>query len=162
MIALIITVSALAQEGGRGNKIWGDRYTPGPQIQQPQRNSFRHGGNSLLRFRHWNEVAINASGLDHTPVAPGDPRLFGEQLGPGRSSRAMAIVHIAVFDSINAIVGGYRSFTGLHRVHEDTSIDSAIAQAAHDTLVACFPSQAASFDQELAAAESGKQETWPV
>ncbi|MBA3356010.1 MAG: phosphatase PAP2 family protein [Pyrinomonadaceae bacterium] len=150
IVALVVTFSALAQEGTRSNnKIWGERYKA-RKIQPSQRNSFRRGGNSLLRFRHWNEVAINASGLDHTPVAPGEIRVFGEQVGPGRSSRAMAIVHIAVFDSINAIVGGYRSFTGLHRVHEDTSIDSAIAQAAHDTLVACFPSQAVSFDQELA------------
>lgn len=151
MIALIVTFSALAQEGERSiNKIWGEHYKPARHIQLPERNSFRRGGNSLLRFRHWNEVAINASGLDHTPVAPGENRIFGEQVGPGRSSRAMAIVHIAVFDSINAIVGGYRSFTGIHQVHEDTSIDSATAQAAHDTLVACFPSQAASFDQKLA------------
>jgi hypothetical protein len=35
-------------------------------------------------------------------------------------------------------------------VHENTSIDSAMAQAAHDTRVAVFPSQAASFDQKLA------------
>ena len=48
--------------------------------------------------------AINASGLDHTPVAPGENRIFGEQLGPCRSSRAMAIVHIAMFDALNAVV----------------------------------------------------------
>jgi hypothetical protein len=45
--------------------------------------------------RRWNSIAINASGLDHTPVAPGENRVFGEQHGPGRSSRAMVIVHIA-------------------------------------------------------------------
>src|SRR5262245_18011138 len=38
---------------------------------------------------HWNEVALNASGVDHTPVAPGENRVFGEQIGPGRSARAM-------------------------------------------------------------------------
>ena len=42
--------------------------------------------------RHWNEVAIEASGLDHTPVQPGENRVFGENIGPGRSSRAIAIV----------------------------------------------------------------------
>ncbi len=62
----------------------------------------------------------------------------------------MAIVHIAIFDAINAIEGGYRSYTGIPRVHDNTSVDSAIAQAAHDTLVAMFPSQRAAFDQELA------------
>src|SRR5262245_36155683 len=35
---------------------------------------------------HWSEIAVNASGLDHTPVPPGDPRIFGEQLGPARAS----------------------------------------------------------------------------
>ena len=62
----------------------------------------------------------------------------------------MAIVHIAIFDAINAIEGGYRSYTGIPRVHDNTSVDSAIAQAAHDTLVAMYPSQRAAFDQELA------------
>jgi hypothetical protein len=100
---------------------------------------------------HWNHVAIDATGLDHTPVAPGEARTFGEQLGPGRSSRAMAIVHIAMFDAINAIIGGYESYTGLPRARRDTSIRAAIAQAAHDTLVALFPSQAAHFDAELAS-----------
>jgi len=45
--------------------------------------------------------------LDHTPVPPGDPRVFGEQLGQGRSSRAPGHVHIAIFDAGNAVVGGY-------------------------------------------------------
>jgi hypothetical protein len=51
---------------------------------------------------HWNRIAIDTSGVNHTPVAPGEPRVFGEQLGPGRASRAMAIVHIAIFDAVNA------------------------------------------------------------
>jgi hypothetical protein len=46
-------------------------------------------------------------------VAPEEEHVFGEQLGPGRSSRAMAIVHIAMFDAINAIVGGYKSYSGI-------------------------------------------------
>jgi hypothetical protein len=33
-------------------------------------------------------------------VAPGESRVFGEQLGPGRSSRATAIVHIAIFEAV--------------------------------------------------------------
>src|SRR5262245_3316672 len=98
---------------------------------------------------HWNEVAINASGLDHTPVAPGEARVFGEQIGPGRSARAMAIVHIAVFDALIAVNGGYRSYTGLPRVSGQVSTKAAVAYAAHDTLVAMFPSQKASFDREL-------------
>src|SRR6185436_8978088 len=44
-------------------------------------------------MRHWNAVAVDAVGLDHTPPAAGENRVAGEQLGPGRSSWAMAIVH---------------------------------------------------------------------
>src|SRR5215210_4634679 len=38
-------------------------------------------------FHRWNLVAIDATGLDHAPVAPGEIRIFGEQLGPARASR---------------------------------------------------------------------------
>jgi hypothetical protein len=99
--------------------------------------------------RHWNEVAIDASGLDHTPPGPGESRAFGEQLGPGRASRAVAIVQIAVFEAVNAIEGDYESYTGIPRARGDTSMKAAIAQAAHDSLVALFPSQADTFDEEL-------------
>jgi hypothetical protein len=111
-----------------------------------------HGGSVADWVRHWNEIAIDATGLDHTPVAPGEQRVFGEQFGPGRASRAMAIVHIAMFDAMNAIEGDYHGYTGLPPARQDTSPRAAIAQAAHDTLVALFPSQAASMDEALAAA----------
>jgi hypothetical protein len=100
--------------------------------------------------RHWNQVAIDASGLDHTPVAPGETRVFGEQFGPCRASRAMAIVHIAMFDALNAIYGGCQSYTNIHRAPPWASGRAAIAQAAHDTLAALFPSQAPRFDDFLA------------
>ena len=61
--------------------------------------------------------------------------------GPARASRAMAIVHIAVFDAVNAISGHYRSYTGIPAAARNTSMEAAIAQAAHDTLSALFPSQ---------------------
>jgi len=98
----------------------------------------------------WNQIAIDATGLDHTPVAPGENRVFGEQLGPGRASRAMAIVHIAIFDTINAVTGQYHSYTGIDSVPHPISIRAALAQAAHDTLVALFRSQKPIFDQALA------------
>jgi hypothetical protein len=100
-------------------------------------------------LRRWNRIAIDASGIDHTPPDAEESRVFGEQLGPGRSGRAMAIVHIAIFDALNAAVGGYRGYTGLRHVDTDPSLRATIAQAAHDTLVALFPSQAASFDAAL-------------
>lgn len=107
------------------------------------------GADSTDRVRYWNQIALNANALDHTPVAPGENRLFREQFGPGRTSRALAIVHIAIFDAVNAIVRRYQSYTGLTRARVGTSMDAAIAQAAHDTLVALFPSQTAIFDERL-------------
>src|SRR2546422_9135479 len=103
----------------------------------------------LGAIRRWNQIAIDASGLDHTPVAAGGDRRFGEQLGPGRSSRALAIVHIAMFDAVNAIFGKYESYTGIRGVPGAIATRAAVSQAAHDTLVALYPSQAAGFDALL-------------
>jgi len=124
----------------------GPRFQAAPQLAQGN-SAPKKAGDALHR---WNAIAIDASGLDHTPVAPGDTRIFGEQLGPGRASRAMAIVHIAIFDSVNAVMGGYRSFTGVQAGHGATSLDAAVAQAAHDTLIALYPSQIAALDSALA------------
>jgi hypothetical protein len=101
----------------------------------------------------WNAIALDATGFDHTPVAPGDSRVFGEQLGPARSSRAMAIIHIAMFEALNAIDGQFVSYLGLVPVDKSNKVNSpaALAAAAHRTLVAMFPSQTATFDELLAA-----------
>ena len=98
----------------------------------------------------WNAISIDASGLDHTPVAPGENRVFGEQVGPCRAARAIAIVHIAMFEALNSITGGFRSYVNLSPKSGRASADAAIAQAAHDTLVQLWPSQAPAFDQKLA------------
>jgi len=100
--------------------------------------------------RRWNEILLAANALDHTPVSQDESRVFGEQGGPHRTSRAFAIVHIAIFDALNAIAGGYKSYTHLSPVSGHTSRDAAIAQAAHDTLVALYPSQKPTFDALLA------------
>lgn len=100
--------------------------------------------------RRWNRIAIDASGLDHTPVAAGETRVFGEQLGPGRSARAMAIVHIAIFDAVNAIHGGHLGYAHTTPARDGASLEAAVAQAAHDTLAALYPSQAAALGQLLA------------
>src|SRR5262249_17855470 len=104
----------------------------------------------LDSVRRWNQIAIDASGLDHTPVAPGESRVFGEQLGPCRASRAMAIVHIAMFDTVKAVLQEYESYTGARAPSGALSMPAAISQAAHDTLAALFPSQVNSLDARLA------------
>jgi hypothetical protein len=136
-----------------------------PQMEAVPEPAFRHPRPTQTDLRswvlHWNEVAVNASGLDHTPVAAGETRVFGEQLGPARASRAMAIVHIAMFESMNAIDGGFKSYVRLPRVNNDVSMRAAIAVSAHDTLVAMFPSQTPGFDRELADSMSRLREDAP-
>ena len=128
------------------NETLGPRFGANPAVYTPSIAPNRHQPDGLHR---WNVIAINASGLDHTPVPPGDPRHFGEQLGPWRAARAMAIVHIAMYDVMVAIHGGFKSFTGVTAPHGAMNDDLAVAQAAHDTLAFLFPSQVASFDTLL-------------
>jgi hypothetical protein len=97
--------------------------------------------------RHWNQVAIDGTGLDHEPTD--STHTFGEQLGPCRASRAMAIVHIAMFEAVNAIDRHYQSYVGLPPAQPDTSMRAAIAQACYDTLVFLYPSQTAIFQGHL-------------
>jgi hypothetical protein len=152
VLALFLNASAWADRfpGGMRESL-GPQFNAAPQLfEAPRRQITGRGVGSVSRLRHWNEIAINASGLDHTPVRPGEDRVFGEQLGPGRSSRAMAIMHIAIFDAVNAIAGRYESYTGLRPARRATSMDAAIAQAAHDALGALFPSQTARLDAQLA------------
>ena len=100
------------------------------------------GDNPRARLLRWNEITMACNATDHTPPPPGDPRVFREQLGPHRSSRAIAIVHIAMFDAMNAIDGNkFRSYANLPAVTQPTGVNVAIAQAAHDALVALWPAQ---------------------
>ena len=66
--------------------------------------------NTFDRLFMWNEVALDTTAIDHTPVQPGEQRVFGEQFGPHRSSRAMAIVHIAMFEAENAVTQRFQSY----------------------------------------------------
>ncbi|MER8388371.1 vanadium-dependent haloperoxidase [Mesorhizobium sp. M0166] len=114
----------------------------------------------LDRVYYWNNVGLNISAIDHTPAADQldgggssapDPRRFGEQLGPHRSSYAMAVAQIAVFEAVNAFPKSanskkYQSYTGFSSAPSapaDASLDGAIAQAMHDALAHLYPFKAA-------------------
>src|SRR5438105_13022350 len=123
-LALVLCLSPFEN----GNAI-GFRDAFGPLFNGTQSPSANQTPKKALDSIHrWNSIAINASGLDHTPVALGETRVFGEQLGPGRASRAMAIVHIAIFDSVNAVLGGYQSYSGVQPAKAPVSLDAAVAQ----------------------------------
>jgi len=87
-----------------------------------------------LTFITANRTANDFTGFDHG-LNPGD------QLGPGRSSRAMAIVNIAMFEAVNAIIRKYNSYLNLPIGSSNASKEAAIIQAMNDTLYELFPQQ---------------------
>src|SRR5438046_9416392 len=93
---LILSIPAWAGGPDRGgfSDAWGPRYNTDREVP---RHPLRHGVDSV---RRWNEIALNASGLDHTPVMPGENRVFGEQYGPTRGSRASGSVRVATLASV--------------------------------------------------------------
>src|SRR6476646_5226381 len=151
ILVCAVACSVSAQQASNIRDFLGPSFAPSTRPPKPPL-PVSHGQSPHEFLRHWNSMAVDASGLDHTPLAAGDTsRVFGEQLGPARASRAMAIVHIAVFDAINAIDGRYQTYTNIAPARRDASMSAAIAQAACETLDALFPSQHSTFDQTLAA-----------
>jgi hypothetical protein len=99
------------------------------------------GANPNARLAYWSEQGWRTIAIDHTPP-PAGPSAYSEQRGRTRSSRVMAIVHIAIYDAVNAIQHRYPGYSGSLPAFADSSLDAAIAQAAHDTLAALYPHQA--------------------
>lgn len=64
--------------------------------------------------------------------------------------RAMAMMHSAIFDSVNAINPKYHFFLVNLAPPYPASPEAATAQAAHDVLVSVFPAQQANLDAQLA------------
>ena len=128
------------------------QYQTQPGTQElPLRYSAPSGANPTPRLAYWSDVAWSAIAVDHTPPVIAATNFSAEQLGPTRSSRALAIVHIAIYDALNAILKRYPSYSGELPAYADSSLDAAIAQAAHDTLAALYPRQAGRLDGWLQA-----------
>jgi len=87
---------------------------------------------------YWNEVATEADRTTHTTLAPSEA---GVQ-GPVGSSRALAIVHLAMHDAYFSIDPQYSTYlAGLPVPKPGADADSAIAAAAHATLSALYPAR---------------------
>jgi hypothetical protein len=163
VVALLLMLPSTSSAQESFSEAWGPRYqsqalgTP-PEPRRPRPPA----GDALARLRAWHTTALDAVALDHTPVQPGETRTFGENFGPARTARALAIVQVATFEAVNAIAGGHRSYLGLARV-PNASLDAAIAQASHDALAGVFPSQAPRFDslltQDLELIPNGQAES---
>jgi hypothetical protein len=84
---------------------------------------------------HWNEILLQS--LSNQP-----PRV--------PLSRNMALVHVAMFDAVNAIDRSYEPYHARVIGSRAASPEAAAAQAAHDTLVALYPTRQAIYDAALA------------
>ena len=101
----------------------------------------------------WNEIAQRAASIDHRYITPSeDPRSGGWQFGPTRTSRAFAMISLAVADAVAATDGTFAPYLPTARAPHGTDVDAAVAQAAHDVLAILYPLQAADFDTDLADA----------
>ena len=58
----------------------------------------------------------------------------------------MGIVHAAIYDAVVAIEGGYQPYAVTPTVPPNTSVEAAVATAAHRVLVGRFPDQQAGLD----------------
>lgn len=68
-----------------------------------------------------------------------------------QSPRYYAMLHIAMFDAVNAIEGKYHPYRSRVHGHPNASQEAAAAQAAHDVLNALIPNSKATFDAALHA-----------
>jgi hypothetical protein len=85
----------------------------------------------------WNEILLDAVRTDRT--------------APPIASRAMAIVHAAIYDAVNAIDRTHEVFAVDVLASPTASREAAVAAAAHATLSSLFPAQAADFETFLEA-----------
>ena len=83
---------------------------------------------------HWNELLVQS-------LASQPPRV--------PLARNLALVHVAMFDAVNAIERSYVPYAADVRASSGASPEAAAAQAARDTLVALYPSRQAIFDSAL-------------
>jgi Vanadium chloroperoxidase N-terminal domain len=96
----------------------------------------------------WNEVALEANRVSHTNGKQ-------EQTGPTLSSRALAIVHLAMYDAYAGVVKNSDLppyLPKLPPVPPGALAQAAVAAAAYATLSSLFPSQRNFFDVKLAEA----------
>ena len=83
--------------------------------------------------REWNTLA---EGVIPASAGPSLPRTY-------------AMMHIAMFDAVNSIEGGYTRYHARVWANRFASSEAAAAQAAHDVLVALWPANTPQFDTAL-------------
>lgn len=96
----------------------------------------------------WNQVMLDANANDSR-------LLLQDQGGPTRTSRAFAIISVAMFDALNSISHRHEPYlTELHGFNH-ADVTAAVSTAARDTLLALYPQQSRLFTSACSSAMSG-------
>jgi len=85
----------------------------------------------------WNEVAL--------------ARVVSARQSPPDGARTMAMVHVAMFDAVNAVEQRYAPYAYESRAASGTSAEAAAAAAAYSVLLKLFPDQASPVETAYAA-----------
>lgn len=108
---------------------------------------------------YWNSVALEANRRDFSNV-PGTDKPMPEQGGPTLSSRALAMIHLAMYDAHAGAQGNPPQLPpylpGLPPSALDSDAAEAVAYAAHMVLTDLYPRQRPFFDQQLQQAGVGQ------
>ena len=83
----------------------------------------------------WNEVLLD--------------KVAQEQQSPPQISRALAMMHAAMYDAVNAVERTHKPYRYAGTAAAGTSAEAATAQAAYQVTVALFPDHRSSFDALL-------------
>src|SRR6476469_5290147 len=78
-----------------------------------------------------------------------------DKTAPPKAGRTLALVHVAVFDAVNGLIGGYTPYFVTDPAPIGSSPEAAAAAAAHQVLVTLFPAQQAFLDSEIAISLGG-------
>jgi len=98
--------------------------------------SFMHGARADAVL-DWNDVAL--------------AEVVASAQAPPDGARTMAMVHVAIFDALNAIDARYEPVAFDERGPADASADAAVASAAYAVLAGLFPSRHAQLADTYAA-----------
>lgn len=90
----------------------------------------------------WTELQTTVSEAESDPMAPFDPAKIS----------AYGRLTLAMFEAANAADPTYRSYLGIKRAPKGTSVDAAVATAAHTVLTALYAGQKKSLDDALTLA----------
>jgi len=83
----------------------------------------------------WNDLTLDAVRREETP--------------PPMAARNLAMVHVAIYDAVNAITGTHARYLLTIKPLPGASPEAAAASAAHRILIELYPRQRATLDQAL-------------